>query len=90
MFEERHGGFFALGGARLDSQAVGFQRFEGRGGGFFNGRVEFLNGGEGFAELSAKFFGGFAERAEDVIFVRGFGCGGGQRFAGCAVERVEN
>ncbi len=73
LLEERRGGFLALGGARLRSQAVGFQRFQRRGGGLFDRRVEFLNGGERFAELSANIFGCIAERAEDVIFVGGFG-----------------
>ena len=77
LLEEGSGGFLAFIGAGLHAEAVGFEGFEGGGGGFVDRRIEFLDGGEGFAEFAANVFGGLAEGGEDVIFILRFGGGAG-------------
>ena len=90
LLEEGRGGFLAFIRAGLHAEAVGFEGFEGGGGGFVDGRIEFLNGGERFAEFAADICGGLAESGEDVIFILGFGGGAGEGFAGGTIDGVED
>ena len=88
--KERDGGdVVALHDHVLEADAVGLKRFERGSGDAVGGRVEFLQGGQGLAELFANFGGGVAESFENLLFSGGGDLLGGELVAVVAIDGLE-